>query len=100
MHYENLVVITTPYQALELKEFLDIALVSSSYDKQTAIYLSALVVKQIQTLEDTNLAYSLNMLAEFSVPIFSEKSAELINLVVKEANLSELKSSSQNIFPF
>lgn len=100
MDYENLVIISQTYPALELKEFLDIALVSSSYDKKTAIYLSSEVITQIKAMDDTNLAYSLNMLADFKVPIFSEKADKIADLTVTVADLSMLQSNSQNIFPF
>lgn len=100
MRYENLVIISQCYELLELKEFLDIALVSSSYDKTTAVYLGAEVIAQLQTAEDTNLAYSLNMLAEFAVPIYAQTAAKIADLSVSAADLAALKADSHNIFPF
>lgn len=100
MQFENLIAINEIYSELEIKEFIDIALVSASYDKSTALFLSAEIVVFIQSIKDTNLSYSINMLEEFAIPIFSEKPTTLANIQVKVTSLAKLQTLSKNNFLF
>ncbi len=100
MHFENLITITEDCSALELKEYIDIALVSASYDKNTALYLSKEVIEALHETTDAQLIYTIKMLADFPVSIYGEAADELLSLVIQKQDLAALKSSSNTVFPF
>ncbi len=100
MYFENLIVINEVYSALELKEFIDIALVSASYDKKTALYLSKGVIEALHKTTNTQLIYTVKMLADFPVTIYGEVTGALSSLAIQQQDLAALKPKSKTVFPF
>ncbi len=72
MTYTHLIALTKPANELQTKEYLDIALVSASYEISTAVFLTHPVIHKLQQTETALLRQTFNMLAEFSIPLFTE----------------------------
>ncbi len=72
MTYTHLIALTKPANELQTKEYLDIALVSASYEISTAVFLTHPVVNKLQQTETALLRQTFNMLAEFSIPLLTE----------------------------
>ncbi len=71
MTYQNLIIIENPASELRFKEALDIALVSASYEMRVAVFIDEKVIENDKYQSSVELEQSFNMLAEFSVPLFS-----------------------------
>lgn len=98
--YTHLVVLEKQRDSLQLKEFLDIALVSASYDVPTAVFFSEAVVTAVQTTPTVELEQAVNMLAEFDIPLFAETEARIYEHTVLAQPLSALKQCSQHVLIF
>lgn len=95
MQYNHLIIIDNPDSVLHFKEALDIALVSASYDIPAAVFLTPSAIALLQP-NSVELAQSINMLADFSVPLFSEKNQLLYEQTIKKQLLIELKNNSRH----
>lgn len=98
--YTHTVALITPHEALQTKEFLDIALVSASYDIPTAVFFSAAVLRRLQEHPAVELEQALNMLAEFEVPLFSEHTATVYGQSLAAQSLAALAADSQHTLSF
>lgn len=76
MNYQNLIIIKNPASELHFKEALDIALVSASYEMSVAVFIDEKVIENDEYQSSVELAQSFNMLAEFSVPLFSDTNSD------------------------
>lgn len=97
-HYTHLIILSRPTDLLPLKEFLDIALVSASYDISTAVFINHTVIEHIQQNPSIELEQSFKMLTEFSVPIFSEQPNECYGTAVTADCLDNLRQQAQHHF--
>lgn len=97
--YTHLIAIQTPTSATHLKEWLDIALVSASYDINTAIYLDTAVIVNYQTLPPM-IEQAFNMLADFEIPLFSNQSQQWYGQTLTAKPLVTLQQQSRHCFIF
>ncbi len=100
MNYQNLIIIENPTSELHFKEALDIALVSASYEMSVAVCIDEKVIENNEYQSSVELAQSFNMLAEFSVPLFSntttDKPVTFYNNQLQPIALSVLQASSKH----
>ncbi len=102
MKYTNLIIINDITKKICIKEFIDIALVSISYDIYPALFLSSKTIDIIKSTDDNDseLLSAINMLKEFKVEVFSAKQDIIKQLNISNINLDTLKEKSKNIFEF
>ncbi|MGY0399149.1 MAG: hypothetical protein ACWIPH_04275 [Ostreibacterium sp.] len=100
MTYSHLIILNHPHSALHAKEYLDIALVSASYDIPTAIFISKVSIQVLKTQQSIAIEQTFNMIGDFAIPLFSEESDKLHQQISIAITLTELKAKSQHIFTF
>ncbi|MBS9781308.1 MAG: hypothetical protein KGV56_02320 [Gammaproteobacteria bacterium] len=104
MTYKNLITIKNPASEMHFKEALDIALVSASYEMRVAVFIDEKVIENDEYQSSVELAQSFNMLAEFSVPLFSDtttdKPSTFYNNQLQPIALSVLQKSSKHQLVF
>lgn len=102
MKYTHLIGIQSSCSELLLKEYLDIALVSVSYDIATAIFLSADVIDSIQQNNSPVLEQSFNMIADFGLAIYTDQptSTVLYQQQLHSSTLADLQHISKHHFIF
>lgn len=83
-----------------LKELLDIALVSASYNITTAVFINAALITVLQQQTDPTIEQVFNMLADFSVRLFSDTEHMLYEQTVTATNWEQLQQSSQHHYAF
>lgn len=100
--YTHLIAIQHCPSQLILKEYLDIALVSSSYDMATAIFLEHPVVAFIQQKNNLKLEQVFNMINDFSIDTYTDKavSPSGYRSTWQIQPLSQLKAQSRHHFIF
>ncbi len=100
MNYQNIIIIKNPPSELHFKEALDIALVCASYEISVAVFINAEMIDNDEYQSSMELAQSLNMLAEFSVPLFSDKDVTFHHHQLQSIKLSVLQSSTKHQLVF
>lgn len=98
--YTHLIVLKTPYGELQTKEFLDIALVSASYDAPVAIFFDSVVLPTLQQFSSIELVQAFNMIKEFEIPLFAAQTTTLFGQVVPYQSLAVLSDKSQHVLTF
>lgn len=98
--YSLLVSLTQADTAMNLKEYLDIALVSASYEVTTAIFIDNALMRLLQRQTDAAIELAFNMIADFDIPLFSDKKTTLYECTATAANLADLHDNSQHHYPF
>ncbi len=98
--YTHLIVLKNSRDSLSIKEFLDIALVSASYDLCSAVFFDAVVVNALQQSTDIALKQTFHMMAEFAIPLFAEVSTTLYEQPLKPVLLSQLQADSRHVLVF
>ncbi|MPV86179.1 hypothetical protein [Ostreibacterium oceani] len=98
--YTTLVSITQPDSPEQIKEWLDIALVSAAHDISTAIYISTQNATALQANPKPDIEQTWNMIGEFKVPIFSESCITLFSCHSQSASLDTLTSLAKHHFSF
>ncbi len=105
MTYTHLIALTKPAGELQTKEYLDIALVSASYEIKTAVFLAYSVINKLQQSETALLRQTFNMLGEFSVPVFAgppytENDSQLFEQMILSIDFDELCRQSKHLLLF
>ncbi len=100
MTYTNLVSITQPNSTLHIKEWLDIALVSVSYDIPTAIFIDSEVISYLHQNPCTDIEQSFNLLKDFEAPIFSQNDGTIYGQKLSANSISSLNALSLHHFSF
>ncbi len=105
MTYTHLIALTKPANELQTKEYLDIALVSASYEISTAVFLTHPVIHKLQQSETALLRQTFNMLEEFSVPLFTEpllaeNNIHLFTQIITAIDFDELCRQSKHLLLF
>lgn len=100
MTYTHLIAITQPVSDLHFKEYLDIALVSASYDSTCAVFIANTAALPHVDENNPTLAQSFNMLAEFDVPLFSEHSISVYQQALSACDLADLTAISKHCLIF
>lgn len=104
--YTHLIAITDCPAPSLIKEYLDIALVSASYDIPTVIFLANDVVTVLSNNTSPIIEQSLNMVADFDIELFTEQCADcpspttLYRQTLSIAPLSTLKAHCKHHFIF
>lgn len=98
--YTHLIVMKNAHGMVQSKEFLDIALVSASYEIPTAVFFSDIAVQTLGDNTSAELLQIFNMMAEFEIPLFGEHSTVLQEQALGQHSLSALKENSQHILVF
>lgn len=102
MQYIHLIAINHHHSADVIKEYLDIALVSRSYDIPTAIFLHNSVVNKLLQRSEVVFEQTFNMIAEFDISLFTnqEPKALLYKQSLQVSSLSDLQKQSKHHFIF
>ncbi len=100
MTYTHLISITRPNSTLHIKEWLDIALVSSSYDISTAVFIDSNIVMILKENPSIDIEQSFNMLKDFGIPIFSQNDGTLYGQKLITSPLRLLETISKHHFTF
>lgn len=100
--YTHLIAIQHCQSQQILKEYLDIALVSSSYEIATVIFLDHTVVAFIQQQNSPVMEQTFNMINDFSIPLYTNKPTDSVFYAKpwQIQSLSYLKTHSQHHFIF
>lgn len=98
--YTHLIALSPTDDEQLIKEYLDIALVSASYDIPTAVFIAPQLVYYMQQHKPIALQQSLNMLAEFDVPVFSNARMQLFDKTLACAELEQLQQNSKHALLF
>ncbi len=100
MTYTHLVSITQPNSKLHIKEWLDIALVSASYDISVALFIDSEIVTTLKENPCIDIEQSFNMLKDFDVPLFSQNDGTLYGQKLTASPLTKLETISKHHFTF
>lgn len=98
--YTHLVALIEPKPTLQTKEYLDIALVSASYDITTAVFLSDTVVLALRDAPSIDIEQAFAMLEEFAVTLFAESEQTLYGQQLQAIRLIDLQSDCRHVFCF
>lgn len=100
MTYTHLISISLPNRPLQIKEWLDIALVSASYDVPTALFLDEKLIAELKNQPHIEIIQALNLLADFSIPMFSQQADTLYQQTIEASSLISLQRVSQHHLSF
>lgn len=98
--FTHLVALICPKPPLQTKEYLDVALVSASYDITTAVFLSDAVASALRDAPSVEIEQAFAMLEEFSVTLFAESEQSLYGQQLQIGNLATLQRHCRHIFYF
>lgn len=102
--YTHLIALIDTQSLLSIKEFLDIAVVSASYDISVAVFMESTVItylkKETHKEKNIELEQVFKMIGEFQVPLFSTQTTSLYQQKMLTASLTDLQTDSQHVLFF
>lgn len=98
--YTLLISITSSYDSSHLKEWLNIALVSASYQMTTAVFITSTLISALQQQTDPAIEQTFNMLGDFNVTLFSDKENTLYGQSITATNRENLQQNSRHHYDF
>lgn len=102
MTYTHLIALLKGDSERIIKEYLDIALVSASYEIPTAIFLSEQVINFIRQHNCPTIEQSLNMTTDFNIKLYTDNPmpSALYQQTIHTSTLTDLQHNSKHHFIF